>query len=1352
MIDQANNWLQSIIVVGKPVFPYVGLVLLVVLAVLVAALLFYLLYRVSRRLPSFLRYFFWRIGVAARRLASYIRRDPAASLTIVSAAFGGTNRRMAMVDSFRTAEARWWQRKLTVTKRPDEPLFLLIGPERAGKSTFASQTENIADMQNESSETVKPADVTWWRTPQGWALEVSDALACDPEHVKFGKMLEILRRMRPERPLDGIVIMLPVDRLLSTGWESWVASYAENSVRIGAWFSYRLPLYVVVSKADVLPGFSSLVALSAGIGKSDDALGIRFDGADSGPSVATCISRLKEQVESVTLNALLAQPSWSRNFGMRNVSGLAERVSVARPALSLAFQKARLVGDTPALPQLRGVFLSGWQDNRIDSFGARTQWGRLAFARNLLEGLFLLTEEALAPSAARVAQERIQRLRIGASVALAFLVLLGWSIHTATEIRVNVDANMRVLESLDGELRVARQTSSLSVVADAPVLEKVLLSSAELDSRTLRFALAPNSWFAGYDDRVQAVVGKVAQQLLLGPTVERLSREAPQLPADPTPSTAGISAYRLEDLPSYRALTAFLDGREQVFSLVDTSDKIAKRKRLSYGGLVGFLGYRPDQFKRLGLDWETTIPDGVVSQFMPVGQLRQQAEEATRQALEAHWERLLHEAEDRNPVVVLSDDIAEAVRRLSSGDSFTVQDAVRLGENLQRLKREVDMKGARRVLGSEADAQAFFSQALLRVSGSSVVPIGQSVELGVTLKSRVQAIRSKLAQKEVEGVGLIFASDNKDGPLVLSADFKRFSSEYALYARQPFLQPVDNVVALSPARDQYLEWSLPDLERLRQLVDAYKEFSAGTGKDFDPRLRAGLKRVARSNYERVALNVLKESARLRSWTDGNTGTESMLRSLSAQVTNLSAAAKLYRATMAPDDGRIETDEGVEILAQEAKRILDRLEAQLMIDDPLAPLGVDVAHWLRSAPSGTSLSVSMRADPKERLLKTSQYLRTQYADLAGALFDILDGIRRAGNGNEPMVRLKRLRYALDASEKGGLNNSAQELERYVMALDKLGDAEKCERFINDRQRPILPDDYFSRTLGALDNVVVQFCGKRLADTRQRRYEDFAGWFNTVAAGRPPFVGNKENSAGPPLSVGAVRRVLVRFQEFRASYDSSLGRNAWPMAVGDFITQMDRLTARFLVPTLYRASATNDAPKALNGERRDELSSELPVRGKIRFRPKRDQERGAEQIIDWTVSFGTRRYSHRNGESTFEWHPGEPVEIHLRWAANSTVAPVAPPAGTRNVSVVDKTVVFRYADDWALFDLVRRQRQRTGGAGGEVLLAFSVPTVGPQGRQEALVHIALAPNEYGMDVLPIFPGEAPRIIGSLADRVQ
>ena len=180
MIEQASNWLQSVFVVGKPLFPYLGLVLLVIVAALVVALLLYFLYRIARRLPTYARYLFWRVGVVFRRLAAFVRRDPAAGLTVISAAFGGADRRMAMVDSFRANDARWWQGRRAVAQRPDEPLLLLLGPDKAGKSTFVAQAENSSARLEESGEAGKSADVVWWRTTRGWMLEVSDALAGEP--------------------------------------------------------------------------------------------------------------------------------------------------------------------------------------------------------------------------------------------------------------------------------------------------------------------------------------------------------------------------------------------------------------------------------------------------------------------------------------------------------------------------------------------------------------------------------------------------------------------------------------------------------------------------------------------------------------------------------------------------------------------------------------------------------------------------------------------------------------------------------------------------------------------------------------------------------------------------------------------------------------------------------------------------------------------------------------------------------------------------------------------------------------------------------------------------------------------
>ena len=103
-------------------------------------------------------------------------------------------------------------------------------------------------------------------------------------------------------------------------------------------------------------------------------------------------------------------------------------------------------------------------------------------------------------------------------------------------------------------------------------------------------------------------------------------------------------------------------------------------------------------------------------------------------------------------------------------------------------------------------------------------------------------------------------------------------------------------------------------------------------------------------------------------------------------------------------------------------------------------------------------------------------------------------------------------------------------------------------------------------------------------------------------------------------------------------------------------------------------------------------------KVQFRVNREQEIAANQIIDWKLEVGKKKFSYLSDDLTGHWIYGEPIRLTLRWANDSPSRPLAS-TEPRPFTVKERAAVFEYNDRWSLLTLLLRhglQLKRSGAA--------------------------------------------------------
>lgn len=151
------------------------------------------------------------------------------------------------------------------------PWYLMVGPEKAGKTTLLSQVPlelpiGRPDFEVDESNPL----VGWWFFDRGIVLDIrgdqvlkSDAPQSQESSWRY--LLSLISVHRPKRPLDGLILVLPVHELLPSQALTEDAIFdrgrhiSRKLWQMQSELSMRLPIYVVITQCDRLAGFDQTV-------------------------------------------------------------------------------------------------------------------------------------------------------------------------------------------------------------------------------------------------------------------------------------------------------------------------------------------------------------------------------------------------------------------------------------------------------------------------------------------------------------------------------------------------------------------------------------------------------------------------------------------------------------------------------------------------------------------------------------------------------------------------------------------------------------------------------------------------------------------------------------------------------------------------------------------------------------------------------------------------------------------------------------------------------------------------------------------------------------------------------------
>jgi hypothetical protein len=97
--------------------------------------------------------------------------------------------------------------------------------------------------------------------------------------------------------------------------------------------------------------------------------------------------------------------------------------------------------------------------------------------------------------------------------------------------------------------------------------------------------------------------------------------------------------------------------------------------------------------------------------------------------------------------------------------------------------------------------------------------------------------------------------------------------------------------------------------------------------------------------------------------------------------------------------------------------------------------------------------------------------------------------------------------------------------------------------------------------------------------------------------------------------------------------------------------------------------------------------------LRFRANEGKEIGANQIIDWVFDVGKRRIHYRDVNTAGVWGYGEPLSLSLRWANDSPTVPAFKFDPLSRMKLEGQTVTLTYGNNWSLLYFIIKHRGKS-----------------------------------------------------------
>ncbi|HEU4995545.1 MAG TPA: type VI secretion system protein [Gemmatimonadaceae bacterium] len=1090
-------------------------------------------------------------GVGPNALAITASESTKANLAQTTEEFGASKRKsriLSMKASLERSLDTTIGARASTKDRMTMPWFLLVGADGSGKATVLANNGLALPFGPPMEVDARRKDAgKWWLFDDAVVLEAPKAApgttastaTLAPEQtvadasVGWHTLIHMLRRERPDSPLNGIIVTISSADLL--GGRANPEKLADQAERIRAFLErtrkllgVRLPLHVLITKCDTLPGFRTF-AQTLPEARRDDIFGwanphdvhATFDAA----WVDEAFESLRKQLAHLRDEMLAAADQVSDTAGIfvfdtefaalheplkAFVAGL---VTAGERRPSLFFRGAYFTGDAvDPVPEDQAVTVRASRSsrNRSSEFAMPSRSHRLVFLRALFEDK-IFKEAGLARPIARFRLARDRRVVLAQAAAILLLLggsfglwraVYGWHRDSAVEpgLRENAQMLTRVLSGLAIDLEAVKRRNATGEQAmaerrahDAAVIELVG-QMRDLPSTRVRSVFIPSSWFSSLPGDIRTSMMRGVQNIVLPVIRERLQERSVQLLGPAANSGNGAIGVDADPTLDPASLATYLSDVRTLSRNIERYNSLASPSSGSVAEMSALLDYLfservSNDTTALTRDFENAL---ITASGPPI----------------AVTPRMVSTVLNRAAAVV-SSVASSAGRRLAPRGS-------------SRSQTEAD---------AQADLDALMNLAslieLVDPKRGLVATVSDSAILGVKL--------ARLVQDSVEAQ-LRFAAARIRSDTLSPSDaadsLKRVVGE--LFRLRLMARAEGGEISGDLRANQRLRWDVGRLELALALRGEFVQAALGIVGAFPGQPP---QRMAKALEGQLRARVLDVAASAQRFTAG--GDENMLDVRTAAA-NLDAAGARIARLSALLDTLGATQEARRLNAAAARQAEHTLAtAQALVDRQryFAPQTAKIASWQGVIPiSYAALGVVDSLSFFTTLINHTTDIRTLAHDIAPALKYLRSPAVDSVHERALLARWEGLVTSVGRYERGDYSSSLGTLWRFLREDMSMHDVSACAAGVSPDLGPV-EADLFAMRRRQFQAAMLGRCRGGSADALAA-YARMRALFSNKLAGRFPFVDSAQAPRAQEADPAALREFMRQYDAFLLASDVAL----------------------------------------------------------------------------------------------------------------------------------------------------------------------------------------------------------------------
>ncbi len=1214
------------------------------------------------------------------------------------------------------------------------PWFMLIGVEGSGKSSLLQSLQPKQPIFQDFPENSRACD--WYFYDHGIVIDVKGDLIVSENDLYSNKqdwrlLLDLLANHRSKRPLDGIVLTISAEELLGKIPHELLMRRADH-LHMKLWemqrtLGVRLPVYFLITKCDLVAGFSSFCQ-EIPEENHQDILGwsnpYSIDTAFSPiwveelfDEIGGRITRLQQEIFAqgqiyderdgvfvfprefrslksnlkTYLEHLFKENIYHESFFLRGVyfCGSPDKIPSAVSAFDHVFQE-----NTESQGEI--VYLSPEAFEKSETSFSLTPPRPIFFTANLFKDKIFPEKGIVKPVHARffLQTKSLRLLQVIGLLGTAFGVYgLINAYDNLQESRNELLPHLNKIKTIMKRALEEKERASLDHVFFEQQAQIILNTLAGFKISPLQDWLIPVSWLSPLEKKMEKVIILAYDKIIFRALFQKLQEQVrltiegkqsnPSYFLAPHPAGGGITPLATQE---FKTLETYVNRMHELQMVA------SKLKNLPHSGSLQDLAFI---IKKL---FNTTLPQDfynneqvyqkalAASSLVPL-QFNDFVQPAT-QRLQLLFERFLEAAFDLEKMSPdLGNLIVDLKKFMALNAQYTFEELQALNKNISDVMTMFNHPYSVWLSKENFEPGAPFHEIIKHIASSYFFNESMADTLSQESNLAFQEFKTLLSNYRSPLTGQLFTISENN--LSFSPDrLLHLQGLLNLLFSEPFmsnvqLQPIQTNVPTG----SYLLWNFQRLQEVENLLNHFDFFMANKLLFFPKNFWETLRFISVSNLRKNLQGKLAKSQIFAPKSHRVQGSLSPEEVLLPEIQNVRVVTPILGNVL----GKTKSLGMLQLHGEMKKIVLKQALGLLASLDQI--LESEAPYSLQTGAFEGEASNLEEADLKPYIALQRERIRYLAKEFAEPVVQLLHSLFELDRGQPPALYRKwsKILVQLNLYTKNTSGNSIAALETFILKelpQVKLGACLDESEGTGDSA----PTDFFLQKRLELKKRFSQQCQHAEGAVSKEAYQEIASYFNAKLAGRFPFV--KEDvlfSRAADVSVDdlqAFYQMLGEKGDFAKGFLDKLGSANSQKAI-HFLEKMENLQS------VFGAILEAEQP-----EKASPLSLDATFRGYT------EQEANGNQIISCHLKVGDRRYDLSKSTTPVQWRYAQPIEVQFRWASGSSLRPLSsqlPPHLT--ISGLDAS--FQYQGKWALLRMMRQQKSLDIPQTEGQLLRFEIP---------------------------------------------